>query len=131
MWALVHSECLLEERLLRLSHQLSDANLAQMPEFHQRVQVLRRLEYVAPDNTVQMKVAPSSYYSPPPTHPALLSPCLLGKHLSGSMEKNERLLQALITASDNNVSSHVDRCTSSDATSSTRSIPHLEQHPGN
>ena len=58
MWALVHSECLLEDRLLKLAHQLSDANLAQMPEFHQRVQVLKRLEYIAPDTTVQMKVWP-------------------------------------------------------------------------
>ena len=57
MWALVHSEALLEERLQRLAHQMSDANLQQMPEFHQRVEVLRRLEYLAPDNTVLIKVS--------------------------------------------------------------------------
>lgn len=56
MWAMVHSEALLEERLKKLAHQLSDANLQQMPEFHQRVEVLKKLEYIAPDNTVQMKV---------------------------------------------------------------------------
>ena len=56
MWALVRSEALLEGRLARLAHQLSDANLAQMPEFHQRVNVLRQLKYVAPDDTVLMKV---------------------------------------------------------------------------
>lgn len=56
IWALVHNEAVLEERLGRLAHQVSDANLQQLPEFHQRVEVLRRLEYVAPDDTVLMKV---------------------------------------------------------------------------
>ena len=56
MLALVRSEALLEERLRLLAHQLSDANLQQMPEFYQRVEVLRQLGYVAPDNTVEMKV---------------------------------------------------------------------------
>ena len=46
----------LEDRLKALTHQISDANLKQMPEFHQRVDVLRNLEYVSPDNIVQMKV---------------------------------------------------------------------------
>lgn len=56
MLALVRSEALLEERLRNLAHQLSDANLQQMPEFHQRVNVLRELGYVSADNTVEMKV---------------------------------------------------------------------------
>jgi hypothetical protein len=56
MHAMVRSEALLEERLRRLSHQLSDANLAQMPEFEQRVDVLRRLRYISGDNTVELKV---------------------------------------------------------------------------
>jgi antiviral helicase SKI2 len=55
MYAIVRSEALLSERLRALSHQLSDANLTQMPEFQQRVEVLQRLEYVATDNTVQLK----------------------------------------------------------------------------
>ena len=57
MWALVHSETLLEERLRSLSHQISDANLKQMPEFHQRVEVLREMGYVSSDYTVQMKAS--------------------------------------------------------------------------
>lgn len=36
--------------------QVSDASLAQMPEFRQRVDVLRRMQYLAEDDTVQMKV---------------------------------------------------------------------------
>lgn len=56
MLALVRSEALLEERLRSIAHQLSDANLQQMPEFHQRVEVLRQLGYIAPDSTVEMKV---------------------------------------------------------------------------
>lgn len=56
MLAAVRSESLLEDRLKRLAHQLSDANLQQMPEFHQRVEVLRQLGYIAADDTVEMKV---------------------------------------------------------------------------
>lgn len=55
MWALVHSEALLTARLAGISHQISDANLQQMPDFHQRVRVLRELGYVAHDDTVAMK----------------------------------------------------------------------------
>lgn len=36
--------------------QVSDASLAQMPEFRQRVDVLRRMQYLAEDDTVQLKV---------------------------------------------------------------------------
>ena len=56
MYALVRSQGLLEGRLRALAHQVSDANLQQMPDFHQRVEVLQRLEYIATDNTVQLKV---------------------------------------------------------------------------
>ncbi len=56
MLALVRSEALLEDRLRSIAHQLSDANLQQMPEFHQRVEVLRQLGYITSDNTVEMKV---------------------------------------------------------------------------
>ncbi|KAK9827734.1 hypothetical protein WJX81_007278 [Elliptochloris bilobata] len=55
MFAAVRSEALLSARLNALTHQLSDASLAQMPEFRQRVEVLRRLGYIAQDNTVQLK----------------------------------------------------------------------------
>ena len=57
MYALVRSQGLLESRLRALAHQVSDANLQQMPDFQQRVEVLRQLEYIALDNTVQLKVA--------------------------------------------------------------------------
>ena len=56
MYALVRSQGLLESRLSALAHQVSDANLQQMPDFQQRVEVLKQLEYIAPDNTVQLKV---------------------------------------------------------------------------
>lgn len=39
MAALVRSERLLQARLAALVRQLSDQNLAQLPEFHQRVKV--------------------------------------------------------------------------------------------
>ena len=56
MYALVRSEALLEDRLNRLKHQVSDASLAQMPDFNQRVQVLRRLDYVSSEDVVELKV---------------------------------------------------------------------------
>ena len=59
MYALVRSQGLLESRLKALAHQVSDANLQQMPDFQQRVEVLRRLDYIAQDNTVQLKVTHS------------------------------------------------------------------------
>lgn len=55
MYALVRSQGLLESRLRALAHQVSDANLQQMPDFQQRVEVLKQLEYIAADNTVQLK----------------------------------------------------------------------------
>ncbi|KAL0030068.1 hypothetical protein WJX79_004816 [Trebouxia sp. C0005] len=55
MYALVRSQGLLESRLRALAHQVSDANLQQMPDFQQRIEVLRQLEYIAHDNTVQLK----------------------------------------------------------------------------
>lgn len=57
MYALIRSQGLLEGRLRALAHQVSDANLQQMPDFQQRVEVLRKLEYIAGDNTVQLKVS--------------------------------------------------------------------------
>ena len=56
MYALVRSQGLLESRLRALAHQVSDANLQQMPDLQQRVEVLKELEYIAADNTVQLKV---------------------------------------------------------------------------
>ena len=56
MYALVRSEALLEDRLNRLKHQVSDASLAQMPDFNQRVQVLRQLDYISAEDVVELKV---------------------------------------------------------------------------
>ena len=61
MYALVRSQGLLESRLRALAHQVSDANLQQMPDFQQRVEVLRHLDYIAADNTVQLKVVCLSF----------------------------------------------------------------------
>ncbi len=56
MFTLVRSEALLEQRLKSIAHKLSDAGLQQMPDFNQRIAVLRRMGYIANDNTVQIKV---------------------------------------------------------------------------
>jgi hypothetical protein len=48
-------QIVLEQRLEALQHQLSDASLAALPEFHQRAAVLRQLGYLDADNTVQLK----------------------------------------------------------------------------
>lgn len=53
--AVVHSEALLAARLKALAHSLSDANLSGMPEFQQRVEVLRTMTYISPDDTVAVK----------------------------------------------------------------------------
>ena len=60
MYALVRSEALLEDRLSRLKHQVSDASLAQMPDFNQRVQVLRQLDYISTEDVVELKVRVTS-----------------------------------------------------------------------
>ena len=56
MYALVRSQGLLESRLRALAHQVSDANLQQMPDFQHSIEVLRQLAYIAQDNPVQLKV---------------------------------------------------------------------------
>ncbi|KAK9854771.1 hypothetical protein WJX84_006472 [Apatococcus fuscideae] len=55
MFTLVRSQALLEQRLESIAHKLSDAGLQQMPDFNQRIAVLRRMGYIAHDNTVQIK----------------------------------------------------------------------------
>lgn len=39
-----------------LQHQLSDASLQLLPEYQQRLEVLKRLRYINEDHTVQLKV---------------------------------------------------------------------------
>ncbi|PNW76952.1 hypothetical protein CHLRE_11g482483v5 [Chlamydomonas reinhardtii] len=45
----------LQARRQQLRHRLSDASLQQLPEFEQRVRVLQRLGYLAPDRSVTLK----------------------------------------------------------------------------
>eukprot|EP00873_Tetraselmis_striata_P040414 jgi/Tetstr1/460678/TSEL_005874.t1 len=54
-FCLMNSIRLLTARLHKIKHQISDANLQQMPEFHQRVAVLQDMGYVDEDHTVQLK----------------------------------------------------------------------------
>ena len=56
---------------------MSDANLAQMPEFRQRVSVLRALQYIDADNTVEVKARPRSQ-RPCDTPGLMLSACSTG-----------------------------------------------------
>ena len=39
------------------SLQVSDASLAQMPDFNQRVAVLRQLDYISSEDVVELKVS--------------------------------------------------------------------------
>lgn len=56
MWGQVHGEWRLTRRLADMEHTVSDAALQQLPEFQQRLQVMRALGYVDDHDTVQMKV---------------------------------------------------------------------------
>ncbi|KAL4444150.1 hypothetical protein ABPG75_011887 [Micractinium tetrahymenae] len=53
--AVVRSEALLAGRLAGVVRQMSNANLQQLPEYHQRVKVLQRMGYLERDQTVTMK----------------------------------------------------------------------------
>jgi len=55
MLAVVRSERLLAARMSAIARQSGDAGLAQLPEFHQRVEVLQELGYLDADRTVTMK----------------------------------------------------------------------------
>eukprot|EP00899_Mesostigma_viride_P007991 jgi/Mesvir1/17193/Mv07613-RA.1 len=54
-YATAQARHVLLEHMRKLRAQLSDDNLRQLPDFQARVQVLRRLGYLAPDDTVQLK----------------------------------------------------------------------------
>lgn len=53
--AVVRSEALLAQRLAAVARAMSNANLQQLPEYHQRVKVLQRIGYLERDQTVTMK----------------------------------------------------------------------------
>ena len=56
MFAVARSERLLAQRLAAVARQVSNASLAQLPEYHQRVRVLQALGYLEPsDQMVTMK----------------------------------------------------------------------------
>lgn len=94
--ALVRSEGLLRRRLQELSHDLSDASLQQMPEFHQRVSVLQQLGYVSPDGTVTLKGRAACEINS--TQDELLSTELLFRGLLSGMAPEEAvaLMSALV-----------------------------------
>ncbi|WIA30222.1 hypothetical protein OEZ86_000313 [Tetradesmus obliquus] len=94
--ALVRSELLLTRRLKELSHELSDASLQQMPEFHQRVGVLQQLGYVSPDGTVTLKGRAACEINS--TQDELLSTELLFRGLLSGLSPEEAvaLMSALV-----------------------------------
>ncbi|KAK9802049.1 hypothetical protein WJX73_006832 [Symbiochloris irregularis] len=55
MWGRVRREWQLGNRLAEMHHKVSDASLQQLPEFQQRLGVMRALGYVDAQDTVQMK----------------------------------------------------------------------------
>eukprot|EP00878_Enallax_costatus_P043712 GHUV01051771.1.p1 GENE.GHUV01051771.1~~GHUV01051771.1.p1 ORF type:complete len:293 (+),score=101.80 GHUV01051771.1:673-1551(+) len=94
--ALVRSEMLLSQRLEELSHELSDASLQQMPEFHQRVGILQQLGYVSPDGTVTLKGRAACEINS--TQDELLSTELLFRGLLSGLSPEEAvaLMSALV-----------------------------------
>ncbi|KAI9018272.1 NUC185 domain-containing protein [Hyaloraphidium curvatum] len=54
-FAIVDRQELYHAQLSQLAHELSDGNLALLPDYHQRIEVLRRKEYIAEDGTVGLK----------------------------------------------------------------------------
>ena len=51
----MHKRKQLDDAVSRLQHQLSDESLQMLPEYHQRIQVLKNLRYIDEDNAVQLK----------------------------------------------------------------------------
>lgn len=54
-YALIHHQHKLKQRISRLQFEMSDASLQQMPEYHQRMEVLKHMGYVDQERVVQMK----------------------------------------------------------------------------
>ncbi|KAF9975728.1 hypothetical protein BGZ73_000530 [Actinomortierella ambigua] len=55
-YGMIHNERVLRNRLDELKHTISDQNLELLPDYHQRVNVLKELRYLDPESsTVQLK----------------------------------------------------------------------------
>ena len=54
-YGIVHQEQRLQETLNELEHNLSDLNLELLPEYHQRIDVLKDLQFVDENSIVQVK----------------------------------------------------------------------------
>jgi antiviral helicase SKI2 len=52
---MVHGERMLQVKLAELQRAISDQNLELLPDYEQRVQVLKLLSYVDAQSTVQLK----------------------------------------------------------------------------
>ncbi|KAJ3283372.1 hypothetical protein HK104_010409 [Borealophlyctis nickersoniae] len=54
-YGLVHSERILQQQVADLAHTISDQNLELLPDYHQRIEVLKRLQFIDEMGTVQIK----------------------------------------------------------------------------
>jgi antiviral helicase SKI2 len=54
-YGIVHQEQRLQETLKELEHNLSDLNLELLPEYHQRISVLKDLQFIDEKSIVQVK----------------------------------------------------------------------------
>ncbi|KAI8930243.1 NUC185 domain-containing protein [Entophlyctis helioformis] len=54
-YGLVHRERMLQQQVTELAHSMSDQNLELLPDYHQRVQVLKDLKFVDENAIVQIK----------------------------------------------------------------------------
>ncbi|KAJ3392196.1 hypothetical protein HDU84_004688 [Entophlyctis sp. JEL0112] len=54
-YGIIHEERQLEVQLAELAHSISDQNLELLPDYHQRIQVLKALSFIDENSTVQIK----------------------------------------------------------------------------
>ncbi|KAJ3008378.1 UNVERIFIED_CONTAM: hypothetical protein HDU68_003136 [Siphonaria sp. JEL0065] len=54
-YGLIHNERQLEVQLAELAHNISDQNLELLPDYHQRIEVLKVLNFIDENSTVQIK----------------------------------------------------------------------------
>ncbi|KAI8839115.1 antiviral helicase [Chytriomyces cf. hyalinus JEL632] len=54
-YGMIHNERQLEVQLAELAHNISDQNLELLPDYHQRIEVLKVLNFVDENSTVQIK----------------------------------------------------------------------------
>jgi antiviral helicase SKI2 len=54
-YAVTHDERQLQSQLAELAHNISDQNLELLPDYHQRIEVLKILKFIDENSTVQLK----------------------------------------------------------------------------